>query len=69
MELFEAIRKRRSIRKYKSTTVSDKDLEMVLDAARWAPSWANTQCASFIVVKDEKTKTELFMVTSNYFFL
>lgn len=59
MELMDAIKGRRSVRKYKSDAVSDKDLETMLEAARWAPSWANTQCARWIVVKDRETKLKL----------
>ena len=59
MEVQEAIKSRRAIRKYKTTPVDDKTLELVLEAARWAPSWANTQCSRFIVVRDAKTKSEL----------
>jgi nitroreductase len=59
MEVIETIKTRRSIRKYKSTPVDDKTIELVLEAARWAPSWANTQCWRFIVVQDSNTKAEL----------
>lgn len=59
MELMDAIKGRRSVRKYKPDAVSDKDLETILEAARWAPSWANTQCARWIVVKDRETKLKL----------
>jgi len=59
MEVLEAIKTRRSIRKYKTTPVDDKTIGLVLEAARWAPSWANTQCWRFIVVRDAKTKSEL----------
>ena len=59
MEIQEAIKSRRSIRRYKTTPVDDKTLELVLEAARWAPSWANTQCCKLIVVRDAKTKSEL----------
>ena len=59
MEVLEAIKSRRSIRRYKTTTVDDKTVELVLDAARWAPSWANTQCWRFIVVRDTSTKDKL----------
>lgn len=59
MEVMEAIKGRRSIRWYKDTSVDDKTLELVLEAARWAPSWANTQCWRFIVVKDNNLKAEL----------
>jgi len=56
MEVLEAIETRRSIRKYKSAPVDDKAVQAVLEAGRWAPSWANTQCWRFIVVRDSKTK-------------
>jgi len=59
MEIQEAIKSRRSIRKYKTDPVDDKTLELVLEAAHWAPSWDNTQCWRFIVVKDTNTKSEL----------
>lgn len=56
MNVMEAMKGRRSIRKYKADPVSDRDLETVLDAARWAPSWANTQCWRFVVVKQPETR-------------
>ena len=59
MEVMEAIKARRSIRKYKATPVDDRTIELVLEAARWAPSWKNTQCWRFIVVRDAKVKAEL----------
>lgn len=59
MEVLEAIKSRRSIRKYKSTPVDDKTVELVLEAARQAPSWANTQCWRFIVVQDSTIKYKL----------
>ncbi len=55
----EAIKTRRSIRRYQTTPVDDKPVELILEAARWAPSWANTQCWKFIVVRDSKIKDEL----------
>ena len=59
MEVIEAIKTRRSIRRYKTTQVDDEILKIILDAARWAPSWANTQCWRFIVVRDTQTKADL----------
>lgn len=59
MEVLEAIKTRRSIRRYKSAPVDDKDIELVLEAARWAPSWSNTQCWRFIVVRDSDIKNSL----------
>ena len=59
MELMDVIRQRRSIRKYKPDPVPQEALDYVLEAARLAPSWANTQCWKFIVVTDPKVKNEL----------
>ena len=59
MEVLEVFKTRRSIRQYKTTPVDDKTLELVLEAARWAPSWKNTQCWRFVVVRDNKIKAEI----------
>ena len=59
MDVFEAIKTRRSIRKYKPDPVSDADLHKVLEAAHWAPSWANTQCWRFVVVHDPDIKKQV----------
>jgi nitroreductase len=65
MEVMEAIRKRRSIRAYKATPVDQKTLDLILEAGRLAPSWANTQSWRFIVVRDSKAKAELADNASN----
>jgi len=59
MDVLEAIHSRRSVRSYKPDPVSDQNLKTILDAARWAPSWANTQCARFVVVREQKIKQGL----------
>jgi len=59
LELFEAIKSRRSIRRYKSDPVDDKAIEAILEAGRWAPSWANTQCWRFMVIRDPQIKAQL----------
>ena len=59
MKVLETIKTRRSIRKYKATPVDEQTLELILDAARWAPSWANTQCWRFIVVRNSHIKDSI----------
>jgi nitroreductase len=59
MDVMQVIKERRSARVYKDTPVDDKTVEFVLDAARWAPSWANTQCARFVVVRDNDIRLKL----------
>ncbi len=65
MDVIEAIKTRRSIRQYQPNPVSDNDLAIVLEAARWAPSWANTQCTRFVVVRDNQTKAKLAEVLAS----
>ncbi len=59
MDLFEAIRTRRSVRKYIDKPVEDEKLNAVLEAVRMAPSWANYQCWRLIVVKDKVAKAAI----------
>jgi nitroreductase len=59
MDVMQAIKGRRSIRKYKPIPVDDKAVETVLEAARWAPSWKNCQCWRFVVVRDPQLKEKL----------
>jgi len=59
VEVIEAIETRRSIRRYTPESVGKEELNTVLEAARWAPSWANTQCWRFIVVRDAQRKVSL----------
>ena len=55
--LLEVIQKRRSVRVYKTGKVTEAQLELILEAARWAPSGANTQPWEFVVTRDrEKMK-------------
>lgn len=53
------IQDRRSIREYTADPVSDHDLDLILEAARQAPSGENAQPWRFIVVKDADTRKKL----------
>ncbi len=59
MDFYKAVRKRRSIRAYKSDLVEDDKLNRILNAALLAPSAANRQPVYFIVVKEDSTKKRL----------
>lgn len=59
MDVFQAIKGRRSIRSYRSDPVPDDILDKVLDAARWAPSAGNCQPWEFIVITDHEIKRNL----------
>ncbi len=59
METLQCIAERRSIRRFTEAEVSDEQLRQLLEAARLAPSWANTQCWEFVIVRDPETKKKL----------
>jgi nitroreductase len=59
MDAIECMMTRRSIRKFTSDPVSEKDLNVILEAVRFAPSWANTQCVELILIREEALKHSL----------
>jgi nitroreductase len=59
LDVFEAIRNRRSIRHYKTDPVDEKSVEAVLEAAHWAPSWDNMRCWRFIVIRDPAIRSQV----------
>lgn len=66
LEVFEAIKGRRSIRKYKPQPIPDEVIEKILEAGRWAPSGGNIQPWIFIVVKDRATLEMIRKVSPGY---
>lgn len=52
MDVLEAIRGRRSIRRYQAEGIPEEKLNQVLDAGRWAPSAGNRQPWRFVVVRE-----------------
>ena len=59
METIQAIRSRRSIRKYQPKPVPHEVIEQIVADAAYAPSWKNTQIARYIVVTDKEKKDKL----------
>lgn len=59
MELVEAIRTRRSVRKYKSDPLPEKTVRELLELAAWAPSGMNTQPWLFEVVEGKEYLKDL----------
>jgi len=54
MDVEDAIRGRRSVREYTKEPVSDGDIDVILDAGRWAPSGLNNQPWRFMVLRGER---------------
>ncbi|NMA24380.1 MAG: nitroreductase [Clostridiales bacterium] len=60
MDVMEAIKTRRSVRKFSSKPVEEEKLGLILEAARLSPSSQNGQNWRFIVVRD-KEKLRMLM--------
>jgi 5,6-dimethylbenzimidazole synthase len=58
VEVFEALKGRRTTRGFKPDPVSDEDINKILDAARFAPSIHNFQPIDFIIIRDKKLKEQ-----------
>ena len=69
MEVYECVRTRRTIRKYKTDTVPEQVVRRILNAARWAPSSRNQQAWHFVVVTDPDTLTTLGTVATSGSFI
>ena len=59
MELTEAIRKRRSVRKYRDEAVPAEVLEELLNLACWAPSAENEQPWYYVALTSAEALQEL----------
>lgn len=59
MDVLEAIQKRRSIRQFKKNELSEELVEIIVEAARMAPSAGNGQPVDLVVVKDQGRKEQL----------
>ena len=57
--LLDLVKTRRSIRAFTDQPVSEETVEKVIEAARWAPSGANSQPWEFIVIRDQATKDKM----------
>ncbi len=63
--VWNAIATRRSVRNFEDTPVEEEKLTRCLEAARLAPSWANKQCWSFVVIQGRQNVENLGIVPMN----
>jgi len=56
MDVFDAIHRRRAVRRYLPRPVPREDVYRILDAANWAPSAMNRQQWEFLVVTGDKIR-------------
>jgi len=62
----ELVKKRRSIRSFKADPIPDDYIDKIIEAARWAPSGANSQPWEFVVVKDKEIKDRIVDIVNQH---
>jgi nitroreductase len=69
VDVDEAIRTRKSVRKYEQRPIAPETLSELLEAARLAPSSNNRQAWTMIVVQDDELKERLAKASGNQEFV
>lgn len=59
MKIENCIKERRSIRKFSDKEINVKDINEIVDCARFSPSWKNTQVTRYHVIKNKQLKEEV----------
>ena len=69
MDVFQAIKIRRSIRSFQDKPIEEEKLKRVLEAGRLAPSAKNQQEWKFVVVKDRELRRKLAIAANGQTFV
>ncbi|MFZ7103645.1 MAG: nitroreductase family protein [Peptococcaceae bacterium] len=64
MNISEAVKDRRSIRKFLDEPIPPADIIEIIESARWAPSASNRQMWKFVVVKNKEVLDEMAQAVS-----
>ena len=59
MEINEAIKNRRSIRKFTDQKVEEETINEIIDLTRYSPSWKNSQTPKYYVVTSQELKNKI----------
>lgn len=63
MDVLQAIRQRRSHRAFDARQVEHEKIDVILEAACWAPSPANSQPWEFVVITGQESRDNLFRLS------
>ena len=61
--VFEIIRTRRAVRKFKNKKIPDEALRKILESAIWAPTGSNEQAWYFVIIRNKKLIEKVKAVT------
>ena len=67
MDIFEAIKTRRSVRRFEDRPVPEELIRKIVEAGQWAPSACNRQDWKFIIVDSTEVKEKLLRETTAHF--
>jgi len=67
MDIFEAIKNRRSVRRFEDRPVPEEVVRKIVEAGQWAPSACNRQDWKFIVVDSAEVKEKILRETTAHF--
>lgn len=59
-ETMKTLLERRSVRKFKAETITEDELQTILEAGIWAPSGMNMQSCHLVVIRTPEIREELF---------
>ena len=66
MDVFTAMKERRSCRNFLPDPVGERELEQILEAGTWAPSPLNGQPWEFVIVTNTELKENIFIECDQY---
>lgn len=69
MDVYAAIKQRKSVRSYQDRVIEKEKLNRIMEAVRLAPSASNRQEWRFVVVQDEEMKKKLATAADNQEFV
>lgn len=69
MQVRDAIKARRSIRKFQNKQIPKEKLDKILDSGRLAPSASNRQAWKFVIVQDSVIRKKLAIASRNQIFV
>ncbi|MFX1525071.1 MAG: nitroreductase family protein [Promethearchaeota archaeon] len=67
--LLDFIKERRSIREFQDKPIPENEIEMILEAGRWAPSASNRQPWEFIVIRNKEILKNVAKATGYGWFI